>query len=208
MKPTKKRASKDKGISFKRIKGQVTIKNGRIGWEKPMVIKTPEGPLSFDGYVDVNMQCKLKGTWTLNTQQVGKWFKKSIKKKEKIPVTFGVEGPLSKPRVTNIGAAALIGVVAVAYGASKLTDLLTGDKKGIEDKKKKLKQISKSSAKDLKQNAQGQLKSKQGKAKKKAKQKVGQAKKKAKKAKKKAKKAKKKAKKKMDQAKKALKGLF
>jgi hypothetical protein len=151
------------------------------------------------------MQCKLKGTWTLNTQQVGKWFKTKIKEKKKVPVSFGVKGPLSNPRITNVGAAALIGVIAVAYGAGHVVDLIKKGTQSAEKTKKALKQNAKKRVDDVKKKAKAQVKDKQKEAEAKAKKAKDDAKRKANAAKQK---AKKKAKNTTKKATKALKGLF
>ena len=180
--PGFKMPKKGSALAFKTLKGDVTIKKGKIHLDQPITMKTPEGPLKLDGYVGLDSKISLKGALKLSPKRLGQLIGKKVASKTPLPIDLKIGGTLSKPKVSNVGAAALLGAVVIAYGAGAALRALEKNKGKIQ---KTLKSVEKKAKAELKSLGNKGLKKAGAKAKKSLKakkKKLNKAKKKASKA--------------------------
>ena len=101
--------------------------------------------------------------------------------KAPLPVKLKIGGTLTKPKVSNVGAAALVGAVVIAYGAGAALKAL-GKNKEVKKTLKNVEKQAKSTLKALKKKGLKKAGAKAKRALKGKKKKLKNAKKKAKRA--------------------------
>ena len=213
-------------LKLKTLSSEVEVKGGALHMREPVAIETSEGPMKINGSLGFNLNTDLSATLSLDPKRLSKQLGRPVPQKSPIKVPFKVSGPLSDPKVSGVGLAALVGVAALGLGgpeALKAAERLkqTGAEalqKGQREAKRALKRANREVKRALKrETARAAAKAEEAKraAETQAKREVERAKreaqKKAEEAKKKAQKAKKDAQKKAKKAQKAaekLKGLF
>lgn len=210
-------------LKLKTLKGAIEIKGGAVHLKEPIDLQTSEGPLRLEGALGLNLEADMQATLSLSPERLSKQLGKPVPQKDPIKVPFKVQGPLSDPKVSGVGLAAVVAVAAVALGggeALKAAEALKGKgrralsegkrkaKRAIEDGKARATQALTERRQQASQQAEAAKKEAQAEAdelKKKAQERAEQTKKDAEASKKAAKKA---AKSKAGKAAKKLKGIF
>jgi len=210
-------------LKLKTLQGEVEVKGGAVHFKEPIELETDQGPLSVDGSLGFNLEAALEAVLMLDPKRVSRQLGRPVQHKGPIEVPFTVSGPLSEPKMSGVGLAALVAVAAVALGggeALKAAEALKSRgrealNEGKREAERALKQSKRRAERELKraqsrareeaEAARRRAQAKRDEAQRKAKAEADKAKREAQRAKDQAKRE---AKSKAQQAKKKLKGLF
>ena len=210
-------------LKLKTLQGEVEVKGGAIHFKEPLELETDQGPLSVDGSLGFNLEAALEAVLKLDPKRVSRQLGRPVQHKGPIEVPFKVSGPLSEPKMSGVGLAALVAVAAVALGGGEalkaaealksrgreaLNEGKRGAKRALKRSKRRAERELKRAESRAREEAEAARRSAQAKrdeAQRKAKAEADKAKREAQRAKDQAKRE---AKSKAQEAKKKLKGLF
>ena len=155
--PGVKRA-RPKPLKLKDLSAQVSVREGAIHLEEPVQVQTSEGPLELTGALGLNLEATLNGELALDPKRLSRQLKRPISHKGPLKVPFQVSGPLSSPKITGIGVAALVGAAALGLGGAEALKAADELKKKGKAALKRAEREARAQAKRAEREARAQAK--------------------------------------------------
>jgi len=155
------------GIALSDLVGQFSVANGKMSLKKPMIIKTPDGPLELSGAIGLDQSLNLKGRWRVSPKLIALITANKVKLKKPLPIGLKIGGTFSSPKIVGIEVKAFAKELGVAYAKQAgLGKLEKEARRRLKEAERKAKAIAKRELAKAKAKAKKELDKAKAKAKK------------------------------------------